>query len=191
MALYSRNTPDPRRRSPKRRKPDKAVRPVEPAVVYAAVRDKMNTVKFVHPFYGLCLYWAAFGVTEIRSWGRPAIIQAGTASWPRIRPEEDDGVMATHFSYVWTPGSRPDHAAGKLPEMHVWIALPDTLEVVDFTTSLWPDQCRKVTGMEWTAPDPPPWIWTKRLPPGVVYTPDHDAIALARTLIADELKILL
>ena len=67
---------------------------------------------------------------------RPSI-QAGSLQWPRIKPEDDDGVMNTHFAYMWTPGAYDSAMSvlmGNLPEMHVWVGIVDRQEVVDFTT---------------------------------------------------------
>ncbi|WP_171470578.1 hypothetical protein [Frigoriglobus tundricola] len=67
-----------------------------------------------------------------------------------------------------------------LPEMHVWLACPESTEVIDFTTGLWPEACREATGEEWLAPHPPDYLWTfgSRLPQSVRYVPDRTAIDL-------------
>src|SRR4051812_33982043 len=43
-----------------------------------------------------CLYWAHYTVQVLTALGVRAIIQAGSASWPRLRPDQDDGVSPTH-----------------------------------------------------------------------------------------------
>src|SRR5262249_18402555 len=52
---------------------------------------------------GSCLEFAWQGYLILKDWpGAPrTIIQAGSAQWPRIRPEMDDGVSPTHFAYEW------------------------------------------------------------------------------------------
>lgn len=130
----------------------------------------------------LCFYYSAFGIEALREAGLRAVLQAGTASWPRIRPDQDDGVVMTHFSYLWSPNeiqSRLAVAQGAMPEMHVWIALPDTGELVDFTTAFWPTQAKLLTGMDWPGDQPPTYFWGKELPKGVQYKPVRDAVTFA------------
>ena len=151
--------------------------------IFALTRRRMDR-EYEGDMEAACLYWAMTGVQEIQRAGHDAILQAGTLSWPRVNPWEDDGKLATHFSYVWEPDSpmtAARFAVGDLPEMHVWIALPERNEFVDFTTSFLPQMCMRMTGMEWTAPHPPLFLWAKvdQLPEGVVYAPDMKAIALA------------
>lgn len=145
---------------------------------------------------GNCLEFAWHGYQLIKGFpGAPrTIIQAGTASWPRLAV--DDGVSPTHFSYEWNPDAeltrlfrtgviplvpRSDgHLQASLPEMHVWLACPESEELIDFTTGLWPDACRQTIGEEWLAAHPPAYVWTfgSRLPAGVRYAPAVDAIDL-------------
>ena len=75
---------------------------------------------------GLCLYYAHHTAAVLWRHGLPAVIQAGSLQWPRVRREEDDGQIDTHFAYMWTPTS-PESALsvalGNLPEMHVWVGI--------------------------------------------------------------------
>ena len=69
-----------------------------------------------------CLYWAHYTVEVLKALGIRAIIQAGSASWPRLRPDQDDGVSPTHHSYVWEQDSvvtTARLAASQMPELHV------------------------------------------------------------------------
>lgn len=145
---------------------------------------------------GCCLEFAWQGYRIIKEWpGAPrTIIQAGSAQWPRVSPELDDGVSPTHFAYEWDSDSeiaslvrsgvfpvveRADgHVAVSLPELHVWLGCPDTGEIIDFTTGLWPLACRATLGQEWLAPMPPEYLWTfgARLPEGVRYVASREAI---------------
>jgi hypothetical protein len=115
------------------------------------------------------------------------VIQAGSLQWPRVLRSEDDGVMNTHFAYQWTPGaydSAVSVAMGNLPEMHVWVGLLDSQEIVDFTTRhLTLAAARR--GMAWTAPRPPSYLWcpANGLPDWVVYRPNRDASIYACTLL--------
>jgi hypothetical protein len=110
-------------------------------------------------------------------------------------------VSPTHFAYEWDPESEiarlfrsgivpvVRHAGGhvgtSLPEMHVWLGCPDTGEIIDFTTGLWPAACAATLGQEWLAPPPPEYVWTfgARLPEGVRYAPDRDAIDTVISLL--------
>lgn len=150
---------------------------------------------------GNCLEFAWHGYQIIRAFaGAPrTIIQAGSAQWPRLAI--DDGVSPTHFSYEWnaddpttrlfTAGLTPlvrrtdGHMQASLPEMHVWLACPESTELIDFTTGLWPEACRETIGEQWLAPLPPEYLWTfgSRLPAGVRYIPDRDAIDLVIALL--------
>ncbi|QJW94622.1 hypothetical protein FTUN_2144 [Frigoriglobus tundricola] len=103
---------------------------------------------------------------------------------------------APHFSYDCSAEAPPTrkfasgliplvpradgHMQASLPEMHVWLACPESTEVIDFTTGLWPEACREATGEEWLAPHPPDYLWTfgSRLPQSVRYVPDRTAIDL-------------
>ena len=138
-----------------------------------------------HP--GLCLYYAHHAASVLWRRGERVAIQAGSLQWPRVCRDEDDGVISTHFAYQWTPHS-PESAMsvamGNLPEMHVWVGLVDRQEIVDFTTRHLKVAARAL-GMEWTASDPPPYLWCPAvaLPDWVVYCPDRDASVYACLLL--------
>ena len=136
---------------------------------------------------GLCLYYAHHTAAVLWQHGLPAVIQAGSLQWPRVRREDDDGQIDTHFAYMWTPTS-PESALsvalGNLPEMHVWVGILNSQEIVDFTTR----QLRSAAearGMAWTAADPPRYLWCPAAgtPDWVVYGPDRDASIYACTIL--------
>lgn len=142
---------------------------------------------------GGCLYWALFTARHLRSVGIPAQIQAGTCYWPRLRPDQDDGHpdTCTQFGYQFEPGrySAPVliMEAGKLPEMHVWAAVAPAT-IIDVTTRYWPEQCQRLTGMDWPGDVPPDFLWLDDCrktppPPGVVYEPHMLAIEMAHAFI--------
>lgn len=145
-----------------------------------AIRRLVRNNAFGIPLERGCLVWAAFTCAYLRQrLGLKAIVQAGSSSWPRLRlPEEDDGVVNTHYSYVYTPGSALEAVAkGELPEVHVWVGVPSSGEIVDLTARYLPGLCR-ATGMAWTA-DEPDYLWDSRLPPHVRYEPSEEATVLA------------
>ena len=132
---------------------------------------------------GQCLYYAHHTVATLRRHGYDAVIQAGSLQWPRLKPEDDDGVVNTHFSYMWsplTPASVVSMANGNLPEMHVWAGLVREQILIDFSTRHL-TAAAAALGMPWTAAEPPTHLWCSAaaLPAGVVYRPDRDATVLA------------
>jgi hypothetical protein len=139
------------------------------------------------PDFGRCIPWTVCGIEILRERGFNPVIQAGSLQWPMVSPENDDGVRMTHLAYMWTPDeplSQLALAHGRLPEMHVWIGLPDRVEFVDFSTGAlrkWAD----ASGLEWTAPDPPKFFWSNQLLPGVRYVTSRQAISCALAFIAN------
>lgn len=139
-----------------------------------------------------CLYWAYYTVEVLKAVGIRAVIQAGSASWPRLRSDQDDGVAPTHHSYVWEPDStvtKARLAAGAMPELHVWAAIPARGELIDMTTKYWPEQCRLIQGLDWPGDTPPAYFWgtADELPDRVLYAPDLKAIAVALHLLQGDM----
>ncbi len=136
---------------------------------------------------GLCLYCAHHTASVLWRHGVPAVIQAGSLQWPRVRREEDDGEINTHFSYMWSPGS-PESivsaAIGNLPEIHVWVGILNTQEIVDFTTRHLVAAALE-RHMIWTAVAPPSYLWCRAdgLPDWVVYRPDQEASIYACSVL--------
>jgi len=136
---------------------------------------------------GLCLHYAHYTAKIIWEQGYRAVIQGGSLQWPRLRPEDDDGVVNTHFAYVWdydSQASRLARAMGNLPELHVWVGILDTQEIVDFSVRHLPRAAME-RQMFWTAPPPPQHLWcpANALPEGVVYQPFKDASIYAGALL--------
>jgi len=71
-----------------------------------------------------------------------------------------------------------------LPEIHVWVGLVETQEVIDFSVRNLREAAGEA-GLEWTAADPPRYIWATQdnLPDWVVYTPHATASLLACKLL--------
>ena len=137
---------------------------------------------------GACLVYAAAILGIAQRQGLRLVLQAGSAFWPRMTPEQDDGVSPTHFGYEWDPPNVARHlAAGHLPEMHAWAGDPVTQDLVDLTTGQFPAQCQRMLGAGWPGVRPPLTWWgpARSLPDGVSYTPNRDATRLAMQLLAD------
>ena len=109
-----------------------------------------------------CLYWAKATCLRLTEVKQRAILQAGSAAWLRVPTELDDGVIETHYGYWWEDGCERNVqqlAKGELPEMHVWVALPDKNQIIDLTTGFQVDRCRETIGQDWPADHPPDWLW--------------------------------
>ncbi len=140
-----------------------------------------------HMQRGSCLYWTLTGLGILNSLGFRALLQAGSMSWPILPPDQDDGTAPTHFSYEWSPWREESKAAlqlGLLPEIHMWIGLPDENELVDFSTKWLPQQAAH-EGLVWRTEPPPNFLWCgpSDLPAGVIYRPNMEAIQFALNLI--------
>lgn len=141
---------------------------------------------------GGCVYQAiTLQQVLIHAGYKEVMLQAGTINWPRMKPEEDDGEIGTHFSFEWQgPNERNEDLVmgGILPEMHVWLAhrRPDT--IIDLSTNSFKERA-ELMGLSWTAPEPPPYLWhtlaqlrrlvKQEFPLGIEYTPSPEATLLA------------
>lgn len=109
-----------------------------------------------------CLYQAVALQIVLGLAGLKTMLQAGTAQWPYLRREEDDGKGSTHFAYKWEGPETPVNAArireGQLPEFHCWVAHRDPDTIIDPTTSTWPIRAR-IGGYQWTNSFPPDYLW--------------------------------
>lgn len=116
-----------------------------------------------------------------------SLVKIQAVSWPILSPDQDDGVKPTHFTYESSPWREEIQAAlqlGLLPEIHLWIGLPDENELIDFSTKYLPQQAAQ-DGLEWKTEPPPDFLWCgpSDLPEGVIYRPDMEAIRFALRFI--------
>ena len=140
-----------------------------------------------------CLYYAcALQLLAAKQHGIRLMMQAGSAQWPMTLPEDDDGISATHYGYIWEglqhPAVQAQIRKKELPELHVWLAhrKPDT--IIDPTTSTWKKRA-EADGFVWTGPKPPRYLWLsmneffdlmqEKYPLGIVYQPDLEATKLS------------
>lgn len=152
---------------------------------------------------GTCLQTAAFACKALMRRGLQPLLQAGSASWPTRRPDQDDGQCNTHFSYVFSPddpevmetlrtgrvqkfGLGGGQTAVATPEMHCWVVLPSNNELIDLTTGEWP-MMAACHGEEWPGDPPPDYLWCPlgRIPERVYYAPHESAIRVALLYISD------
>ena len=125
---------------------------------------------------GACLYWTQVAMNILHRRGERVIFQAGTMLWPCLN--DDHGDRPTHFGYEWTPDepfSKQALAMGQLPEVHMWAALPDRGEIVDFSTAGFKRIAKEHHGLPWETPDPPLYIWGQP-PERTLYKPIKEAI---------------
>ena len=127
---------------------------------------------------GGCLYWTQVAMRAFWSRGIRAVLQAGNLHWKIIPDEQDDGVINNWFGYEWTPHeplSAAAIAAGQLPEVHIWCGLPETQEIVDFSTAYLKHLAESRHGLRWTMPDPPLYVWGKPDSNYIRYLPNREA----------------
>ena len=159
----------------------------EKGKLVAEIKERVKQeAKHLENSIGACLQYAHHTADVINEYGIRALIQGGTMCWPRVTPEQDDGVSSTHFSYVWEPDSKTSRFAlafGALPEIHVWVGIPETNEIVDLTTGKFPEACPVLLGEPWLGPRPPDYLWQKGCPERVVYEANQEATLYALLMI--------
>lgn len=136
---------------------------------------------------GSCLYSSLYTVLLLgKKHGIKAILQAGTMGWRVVKPELDNGIGITHFSFQWSPdtlASKIAVATGNLPEMHVWVGIPDTQELIDINTNIVPKFLQLMCPEQvWSADMPPDFLWTsvKGWSHDCYYEPVMEATVLAQ-----------
>jgi hypothetical protein len=137
---------------------------------------------------GCCLFlaWATCVVAE--RYGLKLLMYAGSAAWPCMDDEHDDGYSPNVFEYVFDPNDHQTIArlsAGMLPEMHVWAGNPRTGDIIDLSTGDLPQQALETAGIEWKAATPPDHWWgpASRLPKYASYKPSPIAGRVAAGLL--------
>lgn len=155
------------------------------------VRDRVTN--WYHGFEGFkgplthyCLFWAGFTVQRLKEENVRACLQAGSAFWRCIRREEDDGKRIDSYGYKFEWNSQTLRAviAGELPEVHVWVAVPngENSEVIDLTSGFFKERCIKEGHIPWTAEyEPPPYLWVraKDMPEPAHYEVNRKATEIA------------
>ncbi len=183
----------------------RSISPQDRDEIFCRTRDKV--LEEQGSLVGQCLSFAWHGYETIRSYPNApqVVIQAGSASWPRIPMEHDDGKIMTHLSYQFEfDSASTTQFLGKLlgvsenseedtpyslPEIHIWLALPESKELVDFTIGTWPLACEGILGEPWLAPPPPEYFWGSVLPPFVRYVPNWRATVLMFELLLAQGRI--
>ncbi len=153
--------------------------------VIQEARDRAALLNLRHPNRG-CLYLAWSLAVVLQDQGCDAQIQAGTAQFLAVPAELDDGVSPNAYSYVyepevWTPeATARSFETGQLPEMHCWVAIVSTGEIIDASLRDQPGLA-EIAGIKWTAPRPD-YFWgtiSDCKAAGYVYCPDVNAIRTA------------
>lgn len=144
--------------------------------------------------HGACLHWTTAGIMAFHVLTRHiAIVQAGTCYWPRLpiyQIESDADKDPNHqYGFKWngeyTPEDIHQMMLGNLPEMHIWIALPELKEIVDFSVHGFPDHCKQYLGLDWPGPKPPKYFWAAagEIHHYVNYEPNQLATIIAHDLV--------
>jgi hypothetical protein len=174
---------------------------IEKQAIYEQVRA--NVLAKCGRGQGQCLEFAMQtlrAIQDARGRAVRAILQAGTAGWPYIADEDDDGVMPTHFTYMWDDACnamerlragmlngfvRDGKILAALPEIHIWVALPQTGEIIDMATGFWPEAAKEAMGVEWQCERPPAFLWATaaQMPARARYEPSMSAIQFVLTLL--------
>src|SRR5271169_3782454 len=111
---------------------------------------------------GACIYWNQCAMRELYLRGHKPVLQAGDMLWRIVPTAQDDGTVATHFGYEWTPQdpfSQQAMTAGLLPEVHIWCGLLDTQDLVDFSTGTLPQVAKEQHGYDWHTDKPPEYVF--------------------------------
>ena len=130
---------------------------------------------------GSCPFWALAVIEAGKKNGRRLFLQAGSLQWRFVPPQLDDGISATHYSYMWSPYeplSRRAIEMGMLPEVHVWVGDPQTQELIDLSTREIKSLAQK-RGLKWKTANPPKYLWLTReevqAHPDAYYQPNREA----------------
>jgi hypothetical protein len=122
--------------------------------------------------------------------GVRTVLQSGSAAWRFKAPACDDG-GATHYSYQFNPADQASAARlaiGGMPEVHCWVGIPSTGELIDLTTGFLPELLMAALPLEkWTMPPPQPFFWgtADSLPDGWQYRATLEAIHLVFKLLRE------
>ena len=138
---------------------------------------------------GACLYWTQAAMTALSKRGRRACLQAGSLHWRIVPESEDDGVSPTHFAYEWSPRSQISSSAiarCQLPEVHIWAGLPDTNEIVDFSTGYLKKIAEDSLGLKWRTADPPQFVFGKP-PDDAIYHPNRESTLFVFNFIMEKM----
>ena len=141
-----------------------------------------------------CLQVAGVACHVLKDAGYEAGIQAGSSFWPYKSILLDDKDTNT-FGYEFdTKAAALALINGKPPEIHVWVGIADTQEILDFTTEYQVKQCKKMLGHDWSPElKLPEFIWHNVedcLKRAWHYKPSRAATQLAVQLWNNELRAL-
>lgn len=149
---------------------------------------------------GRCVHLTGCLIEELAEHGIKGVFQAGECYWPRLtlaqlaaRPDDP----APWFGYAWEPtskASREAWAQGNMPELHSWVGIVATQEIVDIACVYFPqilagsfegmtldDGSTPVAPMDWPGEKPPDFLWCGHGegPDRVLYRPMKEPTILA------------
>lgn len=129
-----------------------------------------------------CLHWANATLAACEHFGLVACIQGGSFS----AKANDDG---NYIAFEWQDIQLDELPAlaklltttsTPLPEMHAWVGIVDTQELIDLST-IHLRRSAKRNGLEWTEAEYPNGLWVKcdAIPDTLAYAPYKTASLLA------------
>lgn len=141
-----------------------------------------------------CLLHAAAFLVEAEEAGAEGwIIQGGTAFWPRLPttadPDDEQALFGYEWDYIQAVRASME---GRMPEVHFWVAHPDSQTICDPSSWSFPQQARTLAGLGWDTDEPPSAFIAgiENLPPRVAYIASVAATSLALQLVPSALDIL-
>lgn len=142
----------------------------------------------------LCILKAAAGRAALLRHGAiAASFQGGSAFWPVVKPECDDGVSPNRYGYEWTLTDAVTRLmAGEVPEVHAWVAFAFPVSqvwILDLSAGSFARLGAAALGIAPAAVLPTPEAFWHRasdsLPFEVEYRADANATAAVASLSAE------
>lgn len=113
--------------------------------------------------HSVSLYWTLAAQRALAVRGIHSQVQAGNMTWPVMdRGNRHGSPKPTHMAFTFDASDKKALVEGRLPEMHVWLYIPGTKELVDFSTGEIKSVASHVAPiLEWDVDqaDPPPYLW--------------------------------
>jgi hypothetical protein len=153
---------------------------IDKSAIVASARARF-TVRFPDRSpVGRCVHLSGCMIEELAERGIKGVFQAGSCYWPRLTPEQFKAApedVAPWFGYQWEPKSPQSleaMAQGNLPEMHAWVGIVATQEIVDISCWYFPevlagnfvgttldDNKNKIGPLGWPGVKPPEFLWCR------------------------------
>lgn len=163
------------------------------AIITAARGEYYRHHDANYPRHKACIPWMLSVLRVLHAMGIRGIPQAGSACW-RFRSDESAGeVDATHFAYTFIPQEAMMRLMNNgLPEIHAWVGIPDSQEIIDMTTGFQSIQAKQMHGFDWAPdcalPDALFAVCPDELPFECLYVPRRDATSLVSQIATNIMR---